>query len=124
MKDAVQECLDKLKELVDLLIGGQSRTGESYIFQLNKLIDDSFRQIKAVAQVSAGIARVTCSHVHFSVISHFLSFAPFCDSTFFCHLTAQCYMLFSVHTDLAFSCFFVIIFYTGVPKLPPKLYST
>jgi hypothetical protein len=67
MKDAVQECLDKLKELVDLLIGGQSRTGESYIFQLNKLIDDSFRQIKAVAQVSAGIARVTCFSCHFTL---------------------------------------------------------
>jgi hypothetical protein len=77
MKDAVQECLDKLKELVDLLIGGQSRNGESYIFQLNKLIDDSFRQIKAVAQVSAGIARViflsfhTFCHLHHFVIRHF-----------------------------------------------------
>ncbi|XP_044262953.1 uncharacterized protein LOC123010272 isoform X2 [Tribolium madens] len=55
MKDALQECIEKIVEIDNFMIGDSENIERSYIFQLNELIDSSFEEIATTAKASSGI---------------------------------------------------------------------
>ncbi|KYB25095.1 hypothetical protein TcasGA2_TC031381 [Tribolium castaneum] len=52
MRNALQECIEKIVEIGNFVIGDGENIGKSYIFQLSQLIDSSFEEIEQSAQVS------------------------------------------------------------------------
>ena len=59
MKDAIQECLQKIEEMTNILINAKNRDSGEYLNQLNDLIIDSFREIYRISKVS------TTTHIFF-----------------------------------------------------------
>lgn len=50
MKEALEECIEKIVELTSFVIGDVN-TGNSYISEMNQLIVDSFDEIRKTARV-------------------------------------------------------------------------